>query len=54
MLGAYRVEIKVKDVKDHDKVLVSLTKADGTFPTPDEVRVALVSPAAPSAACPHR
>lgn len=38
VLGAYQLQVDMKDAKDHDRALLSFTKADGTFPTPDEVR----------------
>lgn len=31
VLGAYRVDLAFSNVKDHDRVLLSITKADGTF-----------------------
>lgn len=37
VVGAYRVDLAFSNVKDHDRLLLSLAKADGTPFTPEEV-----------------
>uniref|UniRef100_A0A7S0X0N4 Uncharacterized protein n=1 Tax=Chlamydomonas leiostraca TaxID=1034604 RepID=A0A7S0X0N4_9CHLO len=38
VVGAYRVDLAFSNVKDHDRLLLSLAKADGTPFTPEEIK----------------